>query len=129
MPDQPRQEKPASAARLAGLWYLLNAGAAFNILYVNKITVSANHAANAANLIASEATVRLAIAAGLIGYAAYIVVGGLLYEEFKPAGRALSFIAAAFCVSGSVCGEDRRTRHDDGDGRALSCSLAARLRC
>lgn len=101
MTERTRESSPNLTARLAGLFYLLGAGGAFNIFYVGRRLAASTDAATTANaILSSEPIYRLAVAGGFIGGATYIVVALLLYELFKPVNRSLSLLAMLFALMG-----------------------------
>jgi hypothetical protein len=84
-------------ARVAGLAYLvIFLAAPFAELYVREAAiVSGDAAATASNILAREALWRMAFAAELVNAACDATVAVLLYELLKPAGPAVSLLAAA----------------------------------
>lgn len=87
-----------SMARVAGLAYLIIFIAApFAELYVRDgAIVRGDAAATASNILASEGLWRVAFTAELVNAACDAIVAVLLYELLKPAGRAVSLLAAVF---------------------------------
>jgi hypothetical protein len=98
--------EPQLAARLAGLAYLITAltGGFAEIVVRGNVIVSADAAATARNILASQETYRLGFAADIIAGAAYLVVTLLLYELLKPVNRSLSLLAAFFSLVGIAIG-------------------------
>jgi len=94
------EASPRLKARIAGFFYLLNAGTAFAFFVRGKLVVSGDAAATATNILAHERLFRMALAADLIGVASYVVVTALLYDLFKPVNRNLSLLAAFFSLVG-----------------------------
>ena len=95
---------PALKARFAGFFYLCNVGAPLALFKSESLLQFGDAAATARNILLEEPTFRLAIAAGVLAYAAYIVVAVLLYCLLRPVSRTLSLLAASFCVTGSIIG-------------------------
>lgn len=95
---------PALKARFAGFFYLCNVGAPAALFKTQSLLAPGDAAATAQNILAEQSTFRLAIAAGILAYAAYIVVAILLYGLLRPVNRTLSLVAASFCVTGSIIG-------------------------
>jgi len=91
-------------ARLAGLFYLLTiVTRMFAEIFVrNRLVVSDDAAATAANIMARESLFRIGFAADIVAFAAYIALTGLLYELFKPVNRSLSLVAVFFSLAASV---------------------------
>ncbi|MGH6952022.1 MAG: DUF4386 domain-containing protein [Vitreimonas sp.] len=89
---------PKPTARVAGLAYLIIFIAApFAEMFVRSgAIVRGDAAATAASILASESLWRLAFAAELVNAACDAIVAVLLYELLKPAGRAVSLLAAVF---------------------------------
>ena len=74
---------PRRTARIAGVFYLLTF---------------------ATGLFALQVHTRLAVAAGLIAAACYVVVTLLFYYIFKPASRSVSLLAALVSLAGCAMG-------------------------
>jgi hypothetical protein len=89
---------PKLTARIAGMAYLIIFIAApFAEVFVRSgAVVRGDAAATAANILAQEGLWRLAFAAELVNAACDAIVAVLLYELLKPAGRAMSLLAATF---------------------------------
>jgi len=89
---------PRSKARVAGIFYLLEAlTAVFGQLYVpGMLVVSGDAAATTTNILGNELLFRLSLAATLIAVACHIVWVLLFYDLFKPVNRSLSLLAAFF---------------------------------
>jgi hypothetical protein len=100
--EQIRAASPGLKARVAGVFYLLNAGTAFAYSVRERLTVPADAAATATNILAHESLFRIALVADLLGVAAYVVVTALFYELFRPVNRTLALLAAFFSLVGCV---------------------------
>lgn len=98
--EQLRAASPRFKARMAGVFYLLNGGTGFAYSVRSRLIVSADAAGTSANILAHERLFRMALAADLLGVAAYLVVTALLFELFKPVSRTLSLVAALFSIVG-----------------------------
>jgi hypothetical protein len=85
---------------MAGVFYLLNGGTGFAFSVRSRLVVSGDPAATAANILAHERLFRMALAADILGVAAYVVVTALFYDLFKPVNRSLSLAAAFFSLVG-----------------------------
>jgi hypothetical protein len=66
----------------------------------SRLVDSSDASTTASNILAHEHLFRIALAADLIGVAAYVVVAGLLYGLFKSVNRSLSLVAAFFSLVG-----------------------------
>jgi len=96
---------PQTIARVAGVLYLANiALGVFALVTMQDIVVANDAAQTAANITSSELLFRLASASLVLAGVAYVGVIGLLYELMKPAGRALSAVAAFLGVAGCAIG-------------------------
>jgi hypothetical protein len=106
MNERIAETSPQVKARIAGAFYLLVflvAGGGF--VLGGGLVVSGDAATTAANVLAHEASFRLAaIAADVVGGACYVVVTVLFYELFKPVNRSLSLLAAFFSLVGCAVG-------------------------
>ncbi|MBV9719195.1 MAG: DUF4386 domain-containing protein [Candidatus Eremiobacteraeota bacterium] len=91
---------PTAIARIAGFFYLLTFLAGIPLFFVRKLIVSGDAAATAANVLSHQAVFWWGFGSQLVVVASYVVVTALLYEVFKPAGRALSLVAAFFSLMG-----------------------------
>ena len=94
MTDRIREMSPRFKAKMAGVFYLLNGGTGFAYSVRGRLVVSGDAAATAANVLAHERLFRMALAADLVGVAAYVVVTALLYGLFKPVSKTISLVAA-----------------------------------
>lgn len=81
-------------ARLAGLlWFLATVTGAFALLYVrSNVIVSADAAATAANIVASEFLFRAAIVSNLFSQLFLFFLGLTLYRLFKEVNKALATV-------------------------------------
>jgi hypothetical protein len=124
---------PNATARAAGLCYLATiAVGAFDHLAIGRwIASPGDPAAVARRLLDAEPLYRLAFALDLLPV--YVVVTGLLYGLFKPAGAGLSRIAALASLAGGAVGSAVAVlkiaplvllRPDSGLGPGLSQALA-----
>ena len=95
---------PRLTARTAGVFYLLTILTRMfvEIFVRNRLVVSDDAAATAANIMAHEPLFRLGFAADIIAFASYIALTALLYELFKPVNRSLSLVAAFFSLVACV---------------------------
>jgi len=98
--EEVRETSPRLKARIAGLFYLLNGGTGFAYSVRSRLVDSSDASTTASNILAHEHLFRIALAADLIGVAAYVVVAGLLYGLFKSVNRSLSLVAAFFSLVG-----------------------------
>ncbi len=98
--DRIAEASPRLKARIAGVFYLLNGGTAFAFFVRGRLVVSGDATATATNILAHESLFRMALAADLIGVAAYVAVAALLYDLFKPVNSTLSLLAAFFSLVG-----------------------------
>lgn len=100
MMEQIRETSPRFKARWAGVFYLLNGGTGFAFSVRSRLVETSDAAATATNILAHERLFRMALAADLVGVAAYLVVTPLLYGLLKPVGKSLSSVAALFSLVG-----------------------------
>src|SRR5712675_1739285 len=92
-------------ARIAGAVYLsMVAVGPFSLIYVpDKVIVTGNATATAANIAAHPMLYRLGIVADLTGTLIFILTGLLLYRLFKGVSRAqASFLLVLVLVSSAV---------------------------
>jgi len=89
-------------ARLAGVFQLLEAVTAGfgQVIVLDRLVVSGDAAATAANILGHERLVWLGFASSLIGVAFHIAWALLLYELLKPVNRSLSLLAAFVILVG-----------------------------
>jgi len=88
-------------ARFAGFFWMLTivtGGAAMVLL--QKIVVSGNPAATAANITAHSDTIRMGVAANLIATLCYVAATVFVYEILAPVNRSLSLLATFFSLLG-----------------------------
>src|SRR5271165_2501245 len=87
---------------MAGVFQLLEAlTAAFGqVIVLNRLVVSGNAAATAANILGHERLFWLGFASSLIGVAFHLAWALLMYELLKPVNRHLSLLAAFFRLVG-----------------------------
>jgi hypothetical protein len=95
---------PRAKARLAGAFYLLTilTGVFAQGFVSERLVVSGDAAATAANILSHESLFRLGFAVYMIEMVSQIVMTILLYELLKPVNKSVSMIAAALGVIG--CG-------------------------
>jgi len=125
MMEQLRAVSPRFKARMAGAFYLLNGGTGFAYSVRSRLVVSADAAATSANILAHERLFRMALAADLLGVAAYLAVTALFFGLFKPVNRTLSLVAALFSIVGcsvqvAVCAFDLAALGTLGNAQNLS---------
>ncbi len=91
-------------ARLAGVCQLLEAVTAGfgQVIVLDRLVISGDAAATAANILGHERLVWLGYASSLIGVAFHIAWALLLYELLKPVNRSLSLLAAFVILVGSA---------------------------
>lgn len=92
---QVSQASPRSVARAAGVFQLLEsiATASGQVLVLGGLTVSANAAATAANILGHERLFWLGFALSAVGVMFHIAYALLYYDLFKPVHRRLSLYA------------------------------------
>lgn len=96
---------PRSKARIAGTFWLATFIAGVVSLIVrNKLVVSGDAAATAANILVHPALFRLSFTLDIIATPCYIVVTALVYELFKPVNGSLSLLQAFFSLVGCAIG-------------------------
>jgi hypothetical protein len=95
---------PRFKARTAGVFYLITilARVIADGFVRNRLVVSDDAAATAANIMAHQPLFRWGFAADIIAFASYIALTALLYELFKPVNRSLSLVAAFFSLVACV---------------------------
>jgi hypothetical protein len=97
--------KPKTAARIAGVFYLLVIVMSPLAMYIRNSLVGGSDAAVfAANLLGHEPLYRLGAASDLISSACYVVVTALFYILFKPVSRTVAVVATLFSVIGIATG-------------------------
>jgi hypothetical protein len=104
MMERITEASPRFRARIAGVFYLLTIVTRMfvEIFVRNRLVVSDDAAATAANILAHEPLWRWGFATDIIAFASYVALAALLYEVFKPVSRSLSLVAAFFSVVASV---------------------------
>ena len=100
--DRIAETSPRFKARMAGLFQLLEAvtAASPGVFILDRLVVSGNAAATAANILGHERLVWLGFASSLIGVAFHIAWALLMYELLKPVSRSLSLLAAFVILVG-----------------------------
>ena len=100
MKDRVAVASPRSKARMAGACQLLEAiTATFGpVIVLNKLVVSGNDAATAANILGHERLFWVGFASSLMGVAFHIAWALLIYVLLKPVNRSLSLLAAFFIL-------------------------------
>jgi hypothetical protein len=92
---------PRLNARIAGALYLFVVVAStFALVTMSGLTVRGDPAATAANIVESEQTYRLGIAATLLSAIAYTAVVAILYVLFRPVNRTLAIVSAFIGLAG-----------------------------
>jgi hypothetical protein len=90
---------PRLKARIAGVFYLLNAlTAVFSIVALGRLVVPGSAATTAANLLSNEPVFWLGFTAALINVACQIAWAALFYDVFMPVSKNLSLLAAFFLL-------------------------------
>src|SRR6202142_357175 len=100
MMDRIAETSPRFKARMAGACQLLEAVTATfgQVIVLNKLVVSGNAAATAANILGHERLFWLGFASSLMGVAFHIAWALLIYVLLKPVNRSLSLLAAFFVL-------------------------------
>jgi Domain of unknown function (DUF4386) len=95
---------PRLKARIAGVFYLVTILTRMfvEIFVRNRLMVSDDAAATAANIMAHEPLWWWGFAGDIIAFASYIALAALLYELFRPVHRTLSLVAAFFSLVASM---------------------------
>jgi hypothetical protein len=90
------EASPRSKARLAGVFEALEGFTSSygQVFILDKLVVSGNAAATAANILEHEQRFRLGFASSVLGVAFHVAWGFLFYELFKPVNRSVSRLAA-----------------------------------
>ena len=94
------EASPRFKARMAGACQLLEAITATfgQVIVLNKLVVSGNATATAANILGHERLFWLGFASSLLGVAFHIAWALLIYVLLKPVNRSLSLLAAFFVL-------------------------------
>ncbi len=102
MVERIREASPRFKARVAGAFQLLEAlTAGFGqVIVLDKLVVSGNAAATAANILGHERLFWLGFASSLIGVAFHIAWVLLMYELLRPVNRSISLLAAFVILVG-----------------------------
>ena len=102
MPQQIAEASPQFKARMAGAFQLLEALTATfgQVIVLDKLVVTGNAAATAANILGHERLFWLGFASSLIGVAFHIAWALLMYELLKPVNTSLSLLAAFVILVG-----------------------------
>jgi hypothetical protein len=91
---------PRLKARMAGLCYVLMIPAGIGMFLRGRLVVKGDAAATAANILAHEASFRVAFAGDLLVVVIYVVFTALMYDLMKPVSRSVSLLAAFFGLMG-----------------------------
>jgi len=102
MTDRIAETSPRFKARMAGVFQLLEAitAASPSVFILDRLVVSGDAAATAANILGHERLLWLGFASSLIGVAFHIAWALLMYELLKPVNRTLSLLAAFVILVG-----------------------------
>ena len=94
-------DSKSKTARGAGLLYLVTVVTGiFSLIYVpSHINVHGDAASTVNNIIASESLFRLSIAAGSIGYVAFLLLPLALYDLLSPVNRKIAVLMVALAVA------------------------------
>jgi hypothetical protein len=89
------EASPRSLARMAGVFQLLEALTATfgQVIVLDRLVISGNAAATAANILGHERLYWLGFASSLIGVVFHLAWALLLYDLLKPVNRRLSLLA------------------------------------
>jgi hypothetical protein len=100
MMERMAEASPRFRARMAGAFQLLEAlTAGFGqVIVLDRVVVTGNGAATAANILGHERLFWLGFASSLIGVAFHIAWALLIYVLLKPVSRSLSLLAAFFVL-------------------------------
>jgi hypothetical protein len=100
MMERIAEVSPRFKARMAGVFQLLEALTATfgEVIVLDRLVVSGNAAATAANILGHERLFWLGFASSLIGVAFHIAWALLIYVLLKPVNRSLSLLAAFFVL-------------------------------
>ena len=102
MTERIAEASPRFKARMAGVFEALE-GLTFTfgeVIVLDRLYVSGNAAATAANILGHEQLFRLGFASTLAGIAFHIAWAFLFYDLFKPVNRHLSLLAAFVILVG-----------------------------
>jgi Domain of unknown function (DUF4386) len=96
------EASPRFKSRMAGVFQLLEAITATfgQVIVLDKLVVSGNAAATAANILGHERLIWLGFASSLIGVLFHIAWALLMYVLLKPVNRTLSLLAAFVILVG-----------------------------
>jgi hypothetical protein len=102
MMERIAEASPRFKARMAGAFQLLEAVTATfgQVIVLDRLVVSGNAAATAANILGHERLFWLGFESSLIGVAFHIAWALLFYELLKPVNRSLSLLAAFVILVG-----------------------------
>ena len=102
MTERIAETSPRFKARMAGVFYLLTilTGIFAQGFVSERLVVSGDAAATAANILTHRLLFQAGFAVYLIEMACQVGMTALLYELFKPAGRSVSLVAAFLGLTG-----------------------------
>ena len=102
--DRKTGASPRLIARITGVLYLLTivTGVFAQGFIADRLVVSGNAAATAANILAHRGLFQAGFAVYLIEMACQVAMTALFYELYKPAGKSLSLVAAFLGLTGSI---------------------------
>jgi hypothetical protein len=95
------QASPLAKARLAGVFYLITVVTRIiaDGFIRDRLVVSKDAAATAANILSHEGLFRLGFVADLAAFASFLALTVIFYELFKPVSRGLSLGGLVFSVA------------------------------
>lgn len=95
--------RPRAIARVAAVLYLLESAASLagQMIIPGRLVVAGDAATTASNILANEATFRVAIALALLAVASHVVTGILFYYLLKPVGRTAALLSVLLLVTAS----------------------------
>jgi hypothetical protein len=87
-------------ARIAGVFYLMDAAFGPALYAIRKFVVSGDAAATATNIVAHHTLFQLGFAGNLVAIVTYVGVTALFYQLFKPVNGTVSLLAAFLSLMG-----------------------------
>jgi hypothetical protein len=104
MTERTKEASPRLKARVTGAFYLLTilTGIFAQGFVSERLVVSGDAAATAANILAHKGMFQLGFAVYLIEMACQVAITALFYDLLKPAGRSVSLVAAFLGLTGSI---------------------------
>lgn len=95
------QSSPVFNARMSGFFWLMTVlTGVFSMVTYQKVVVTADATATAANLVAHEQLFRMGVLSDILATACYLAASLFIYAVLKPVNRNIALLATMFSLAG-----------------------------